>query len=311
MMNSGRKKAAAIDDINDDFQEIEGVGPAYAKALYKIGVSVFADLARFSTLAELQQVLLEKGGVNVPIWKIENQKGEKGDWLQQAGKLAQFAKNNGSSSEADAKRRTDDWREHAYFTLKFEHKTDEDGQKRWRTWIYREQNGGKEVELPGITDRWVHWILDHANLPPNLMSQAKAISLVEVEKAPVPEEPVPAKRRLTIKSLKLHVSDQSDKKPQKQIAANLQFEVSGFDDAQTSVSLPLHVELLLVNSETNHTQLVASDRIQLEQQVNNYSSQLQFALPKLGHYQMHCVLFLPTISELAAHYQGPMLNIIP
>lgn len=81
-MNNENMNAATGGGL-DNLEELEGIGPGYAKALYEIGVRRFADLSQFKDPEQLRQALLDQTGTDVPLGKIE-----KGDWIGQANILA-------------------------------------------------------------------------------------------------------------------------------------------------------------------------------------------------------------------------------
>ena len=161
--------SASSSDKSDNLTEIEGLGRGFAKDLAKIGVHNVADLAQYKTPEDLRQTLLQQADVDIPLWRIQNKNGRKGDWLRQARKLAQQTKSEHARPEKEtnsAKTPDATWREHAYFTLKFESKMDERGQQEWQTYVYREQNGGEEAKFTGVEPSpWVDWIYEQANLP--------------------------------------------------------------------------------------------------------------------------------------------------
>lgn len=282
----------------DDLQLIEGVGPAYAKALYDLGVCHFADMARFKTVDALHQALRDASS-SIPLSKIENAGGEHGNWLEQAHLLA---RQSAHGCEESGEPQQDDplqWREHAFFTLTFERRRKGD-ELEWRTKIYRQQNGGAEVELSGISDAWTAWIWEHAGLP----EAERPINLEPAGHTTPPPQSAPSKPEIQITSL-----DVKPVQSEKQVIATIRGEVVGGDKTATAVSPPLHIALLLTNTETD--QSIESAFGSTHPDDAQFHSEFIIALPQVGRYQLHAIAYHPRKNATAALYEGPILNIVP
>ena len=305
-MKSGNNKGAVTKRECDDLQMIEGVGPTYAKALIKIGVRLFADMSRYKTLGELQKALADKANTNVPISNLKNERGDKGDWLKQAADLVQESK-GGSQSMA----KNDGWQEHAYFTLIFEqleHKP-EDGQSEWQIIGHRQQNGGKDFRAEGINSDWIDWIWEHANLPPDLTPLANNEPMIKPNTSVAPASIEAQTQRkefhLLVNSLDLAADDNE------RVNVTLKATISGsLDEEKTSSSLQAQIVLLLVNEKNYQSTQAVFDQKKIKIGTKKFTSRHYFPLPHLGRYQVHCLVYFPAISGLAAHHRGPILNVV-
>jgi hypothetical protein len=73
--------------------------------------------------------------------------------------------------------------------------------------------------------------------------------------------------------------------------------------------LPFRVEIYLVNTETHHSQLIASQEGQLSPGVLSYGIGQDFPLPAIGRYQLYLVASLLPPGDAAVHVQGPVIRI--
>jgi predicted flap endonuclease-1-like 5' DNA nuclease len=325
-MNTDENRTASADAAGNDLEEIDGLGESSAEALNRSGIYRLADLLHYNTPDELQQAL-EKAGEKIPLWRIE-----KGNWLGQAREkvLAQQA-----NPEPPAPRETaeverepeqlspaEEWEQYVGFNLYFETRMDKQGQKEWRTVIYKSlepDNFNDKEEFSGIEPApWVNWILEQATLPvaaepsPTETEVAAESAPAETEAAVPPERLAPEEAGIEILGVQLSKLGALPGVPKKRLIAKVRFQLSGAEAGRlTTDRLPFRIEVHTVDLESGDADLVASRPGQLQPQVFEYSSQQQFPIPQLGRYELHTVVLLLPPHENMASYRGPTLTVVP
>ena len=305
--------SASAGNVRDNLGIIKGIGPKFAEALSQIGIRRFADLTDY-TPDTLSEALLNRASVKVSPERIESN-----NWIGQARELAEAAKEELPPPEPEsttANKPDETWHEHAYFSLKFEYMSDEDGQKTWQTHIYREQDGGEEVEFPGIDDppTWVKWILDRANLPdvaklPPTKPEVGAPAETEATILPTPA----TQEEVRIKILDVQLSEAEPKSALagKHLMTEVRFQVLGAQvEMNTADSYPLQIEVQIVNLESEASNLITSEEDQFQPQT--YTKTQQFLIPEVGHYELQSqvVLLLPN-GKVPAVHKGPRFRVKP
>lgn len=298
-MGTEKNVIASTNDERDNLEAIKGIGPSFSEALYEIGICRFADLAQY-TPQDLSKVLLEQAGVRVPPERIETK-----DWIGQARELVQQGNTERMPPEEQVKlaKKPEEapsppTRSYtAEFTVFFDYVTDEHGEWIWQTRLYYAGNGGEETILPGIeTAQWVNWILERANLPvaapPAPVTPYDA--QIEILDAQVSQSPTP-----------LGVKD-------KKLMAEVRFQILG-PEAETLVAerIPYQIEAHTIDLETGDSNLVASERSQLQPDVFEYRSQQEFSIPDLGHYELQSIVLLLPPGEMMAFHQGAPFRVVP
>ena len=95
--------------------------------------------------------------------------------------------------------------------------------------------------------------------------------------------------------------------------AEVCFQVSGTDaEVLTADRTPFRIDVHTVDSESEASNLVASEEGQLEPQVFEYTSQPRFPIPGVGRYKLQSdvVLLLPS-GEMRASHVGPTFRVDP
>jgi hypothetical protein len=308
----------------DNLEEIDGIGPGYAKALQIIGIHSFADLAHYGDANQLRQALLEHAGKDVPLSKIE-----KGDWLGQAKRLAESQASRRATSmpesETQAPAEPQRWRQYAGFSLFFDSQTNENGDQTWQTRVWRTRayhdESGEEVQFAGIeASQWARWILEQAGLPvveqwlaqannepPD--SGAQLGTNIEVQ-----AEEIIASEKIKIEIADVQVSEvaPTSEVPEKQLQAQMRIVLSG-PEAERAIAdkVPLRVEVHLIDLESGASTMLAARLVELESQVLEYLSRQLFSIPAVGRYRLHCLALLLPPAEVVAFGHGPILNIVP
>lgn len=315
-----------MDDMDDNLEELDGIGAGYAKALNKIGIYRFADLLQFKTSEELQQAL-EDAGEKIPLWKIT-----KFDWLGQARNkvLTQQVNTEYRPSQEAAEPRPEpqplppeeDWEQHAGFNLYFEFRADEHGQKEWRTHIYKSLDpdsfNGKE-EFPGVEPGpWVDWILEQAELPEDAgpflteTEVAAESAPAETEAAAPPTAVTPAAAGVEILDVQVSEIPPSADIPEKRLKVETRFQLSGTEAEKLAADrVPFRIEIHLVDLESGDSDLVASKKGPLQPEVFEYTSQQEFPIPEVGRYELHIILLLLPPDEMMTSHRGPTLKVVP
>lgn len=298
-------------DPQDHLEAIEGIGPGYAKALHKIGVHTFADLAIYGSPADLRQDLVDKAGVDVPLWKIENTKGKQESWLHQARELAKVSEKIQPPTKVKKVSRSGEWEEYVSFMVFFDSKIEDKGKRVWRTRTYKTENGNEEL-FPSVEPTpWVNWMFEQAQLPDALttvLSEMDADSVTsEADVMPETLDPV------SIEIIDVEVDeDPHSSILERKLIAKVRFEISGPESShlveQQSFFL---IEMWLIELENMSGHQAASIDSRFGPNTCTYTREASFEMPPPGQYELHTVLLLRPPNEKLVSYAGPRINIVP
>jgi hypothetical protein len=296
-MSANTGTPASNEQAGGNLRDIDGIGPTIAKTLPKLGISNCAELAQYlaqHTAEELSE-LLAKRNVKIAAKKIENE-----DWLGQARERAAQASmepatlRRGSKAAEEGEEipnhpvnRLDEVR----FGVIFKREKD-----RWTVTTYDERRNGPEKVWGIEPTEWANWIL--RQMRPH----------IELELAP-PQAEAGAQREIEIEILDVQPSEAE--RFQK-LTTKVRFKVSGSErDKVTAARTPFWIQVQTFDLVSKAANLVASKRSELEPEEFTYTRELEFPIPKVGHYELHTlVLLLPPAGRMALH-QGPTLKVVP
>jgi hypothetical protein len=319
MMSSEEYQAASGNDAGDNLQEIEGIGPGYARALNKIGIYRFADFLTYDTPEQIQQAL-EEAGEQIPLWKIK-----RADWFGQAKAklLAQSVRELPSpEEELEAAEESQQssikgaWVRYAGFNLYFDFRTDEVGKQEWQTAVYKSlepDNFTDKKEFEGIDPAsWVNWILEKAELPESAQPVPVELAEFETRVTTPPALAIESVADIEILAVQAIVLPPSSGFPEKRLRAEVRFQLSG-DRAEmlTAERVSFRVEVHTVDLESKASNLVASRQGQLQPGKFEYTSQEAFAIPELGRYELYSLVLLLPPAGMMAYHRGSTINVLP
>lgn len=279
-------------DPQDNLEAIEGIGAGYAKALHKIGVHTFADLAKYDSPADLWQDLNE-AGVDVPLWKIENTHGKQGSWLHQARELA-----------------SGEWEEHVSFMVFFDSKIDNKGEQVWQTRIYKTENGD-EKPFPSVEPTpWVNWIFEQAQLPTTLMTVSSEMEAdtVTSEADVMPETLDP----VSIEIMEVEVDeDPHSSLLERKLIAKVRFAISGPESSnlmEQQSSFLIEMWLIELKNRSGHQAAAINSRF--VPNTRAYTREASFEMPPPGRYRLHTILLLRPPNEKLVSSAGPIIKVV-
>jgi predicted flap endonuclease-1-like 5' DNA nuclease len=302
------------DQLDDNLELINGIGPAFARALNQIGIVNFRDLTRFSP-EELSKMLFEQAGTKVPAERIIADR-----WIEQAQALAKSSRTtepcdasvaNSAAKNAveriavpDQARR----RQYAGFSLFFDEVFEQgDSQSRWQTRVYHDESG-EEVQIPGIdTDSWVNWILDRAKLP------VEAQALPKETKPTVSAGPWEGEG-VQLEILDVHLEEVPTRLGDRGKTADTEvhFRLQGANvESLTALRAPYEIEIHMVDLAKGTSELVASERCHLRPGAVEYARRLRIPVSKVGRYELHTIVQLCPPYETTVYRTGPILNVVP
>jgi hypothetical protein len=302
----------------DDFQQIKGIGPSIAQILVDLGIHSFDELAAF-TPDRLADLLKDR----IPVISPQQIKGK--DWIGQAHSLALAKQDTTETPEQSSDQRQDrgketakspreSWRELADFFVSFGYTTRPDGTEQLQTKIHHSQADRLE-QWDGISaQRLIEWMLTQANLP--VPAAPEDVSPEDVVEEPS-EETEPAKAaQLEIADLWVTETQAPLTQGESQLLNALQAEarliLSGPEAMDLAdESIPFTMDFYLVNSENNHSELVASTGKALTPGQVVYEEKEAFPIPPVGRYQLFVVARLSPPGMLVTHLQGPTIRVEP
>lgn len=174
-------KTGASTQLLDNLEDIDDIGPTYAKGLAKIGVFRFEDLLNYAPDQLADQ--LRQVNVHVSAERIQTQQ-----WHMQAKAL--YEKKKQAQSRAGKTEMTS--HDQASFIVEFKYSVAPDGDKRWETTVAHNEAEGtanQSETFEGLdTQPWTSWIVEKAGLPVAQVeppvAQATAVSEAVPEIAP-------------------------------------------------------------------------------------------------------------------------------
>ena len=289
------------DEVYDNLEEIEGVGPKFAEALNKAGIYRHAQLVKYPP-RQLSEKLWQEAGIRVSENRIQ-----KDNWLGQSREiLRKRAMPDVDETEAaptDILNDHDPQNQHE-FTVFFDVLTGEDGQRIWQTRVYDDKSG-EEDDLPGVDPAlWTNWIMERVRLPVNLID-AQAEAAAQGGEAP----PV----QIDITSLQVIPTEPDPETYEKKLQTRISFGFSGLRATEFVTEQPrFRVEIHGINQENQAAALFASGEGRLPPGQESVHCDLAFPLPELGLYDLYAVvLVLPPHAALSATQRGPTIKIVP
>ena len=202
------------------------------------------------------------------------------------------------------------WREQAAFHVTLDHQPDGASQTAWRTHAYHEESGDERVQ-PGVLGREIiGWIRERAGLP---------AEDCEVEPPAVPgaaqNDTAGEALRLTVGGLdvsELPAEQQVGGEPiGARLRARVGFELSGPAAFVAAADLsPYAIQIAAIERDSGEVTTLACSRRALSPASLSYAEEVEFALPRLGSYQIvaNVVLLDDAAGGIAL---GPLLNIVP
>jgi hypothetical protein len=317
--------------------KIKYIGPTVLEALEKAGITTVADLAG-SAVDEIESILKSK--VPAPVRTPEKIAGMIQEATTMvADRQKDVAKINSASAENQSatvpeftaffnygyiddglkrwravihphddgeKPEPPEWHlnpDDEGYTVRFEHRADEEGQERWQTIVYN----GKSLEETDITgwtpDKWWPWIAEKASLNGEEDLETTPVSNGDT---PVEVRESPEEKALKIARFDIHLP--SDKRANT-LVADVAFEIS--EDLLAQQPLHIQVEVLYVNLEHNASHLAGYDSKPLKPGQRAYESQVEFPMPELGRYRPHCVVLSLPSGEHGDYQEDGIFNVIP
>lgn len=285
----------------DSLREISDIGPKYNRALKKIGVHRFADLAQY-TPAQLAAQLTERGDVNVKAERIE-----KHDWIGQAKRLANLPKKANAAlplvvhgkrpSPTDTK--PEGWRQVAGFSLFFDTIVHDSGEQEWQTRLYHEETYQDTLLASIETAVWADWIVTHAQLP-------------KVESERDVEETAVSTPATTLPDVKLHIDNVAvSGAAGDRIDVNIRLGFIGADAPATSnqpISCLVEFQTIDLISHTV-AQHFEAEQSQLQPGTGVFHLQKSLPIPDAGRYELFTVVYVQSPLEMLACHTGPTLKV--
>jgi hypothetical protein len=191
------------------------------------------------------------------------------------------------------------WKPQADFTVFFEYRQDEHGEKEWRTRIYLAQGKGEDIPFDVFpASGWADFMLERAGFP------KKAVPPIKKIQAKHPKTGAPVE----IEFLNIDINAG----PQ---------ELSGMLEIQGSFKFcgervpalmkakhPYQVEFYVVELETEQVTLVAFEHGEMKPRDGEHEVRQMFRMPHPGRYELRTFVLLPALGISAAHC-GPIFNI--
>jgi hypothetical protein len=307
--------------IIQKLDEIEGIGRKTAEALYENGIRNYADLDQFlrqHTSKEISEALRKRGLRPGPI--------DREKWIRSLSNKLEHtpsplpAEETEPGQEAKEVRSGQKKRDHdTEYTLFFDIRTDKDGKPILRTTVYDPKNAGEEKIFEGNEYLpWVNWILERANLPPELdlivpqkvVSGETQTSQVGIDVPLAAVKPIEAK--LAIDDIQISVAEPLEEIPDKRLKAVINFRLSGLDaEALASQSIPYWTEIHIIDLERGIQERFSSEERRLEPHQFDYTNQIEFPFPTVGRYRTLGFVRLRPFGDLSPFHWGPTMRITP
>ena len=295
------RAAALADSLEaqpaDNFQMIRGIGKATEQRLHAAGISSYADLAALST-----QQIVERLGLK----GMAATNAERNDWSSQAKQLAlQAAASQPASEPIQAAAPEPAPRRRHYATFLVELLLGEESEVR-RTRVKHIQEGEQSTWAGWEDGRLVSFFVEHAALrqPDQFVGQ--------VAMPTQPAGAVPGLEELLVDVGELEIDEVGAPAGEgSKLRAEMSFQVSGLAaDQAKSQHAGYFVHVLAYMISTGDTIVLSATQRQLDSDTGTYTVSLDFAPPKVGHYQLLGTVVLSEYDAVGAAV-GPKLRVIP
>jgi hypothetical protein len=290
----------------DDLLAIKGIDGPAARALERIGIHRYADLARF-TPEGLSEALKKKIGA---LYSPDTIRAK--NWIKQAKMRAQKPEKTAASTppavpEASEKARRaseKSWSQLAGFSVFFDRLAGKNGKAEWQARVYHNETDQEKAFNGADRARWLEWMLRSADLEPEAREALFGANRTAAVKVVKPE-----KARIGITEFEL-----SEKQaiPRNRINVKAGFSVSGTQAKDLlEEGIAYRMEILLRDLERRAPETVAASWSALEPKKEAYLHCYEISMPSVGRYEAHCLVVLLPPAELAAYLIGPTVNIDP
>lgn len=298
-MSDEENKAANSEDAADDLERVYDIGPHFAKALHVLGIHTFAELASYSA-EELSALMSQNTEIKITPERIKTRK-----WLEQAKDLAAKKQKADEGVHTDEEEH-DEWKQHAGFSIFFDYKLDEQGQKHWHTRVWKtttyHEESGEVKELDGVeTSSWVNWILEKSGLDAEkLPEQPEADDELEILSAP----------SCQVEIQEIEVRPTANTSPAT-IQASIHF-TSTFPESNRHGDGIFHVELRVVQIESGISIYAGQTYQSFDPEITNHISNIEFPIPdETGQYQLIAVIHSFTEKNLLAVSDSFTFKVVP
>lgn len=303
--NSAEVGSGAPDHHAIHVERIDGVGPAYAADLARIGIETCEQLVGRAPARLVEE--FHAVGITIGVHRIEG-------WVEKAERL--LAERDGATSETlrtapahDAPAAEDgDWRQRGEFTIWFEATSPEAGE-RWRARIYDAALETEDVLETNDPSAWFAFLLERSGY----VRRDEPAADVDPEldsSMPPPVPPLPPVVR--IEGCSLARSEGTTPS----VVATVRFRLVGANadvdaEAISRTRAPFRSEVLGVDTSTDGLAFVGSHDGRLEAGTTEYATAHEFPIPSRGSYEVHCSVVLLTVPDGVAHDTGPTLRVVP
>jgi hypothetical protein len=303
----------------DDLTLIQGIGPTFSSALYRIGICRFLQLAQY-TPETLSEALTQEAGSKVTPGRIGAE-----DWIGQARMRAGNANHKRVSEPEDQEPEhqlksvnAPPWRQHAGFSLFFDYLIDKEDAQVWQTRVYHDESGQERVLSGYVPSLWVDWILRRAKLPPitgPALGQDRRPSEASSELTGATPASVSAQpTEIVVEICEVQVSQPltSYSTHKRELSVDVHFRVSSAGVMPPGPGrISAQVQAYLVDLESGESCLAASGHAQLDPEGLEHTAQVRFPMPQVGRYQLYSLVLLLVPGARVNVFHGPIINILP
>jgi len=306
----------------DDFRKIKKISAPIARALYELGITRYADLARL-TPTELAAMLLAKKVNFISVQRIERE-----DWPGQASVLASQADESTNPDEsslqtssgaalsktpevdpqvaasrkgAPAESIHSDWRELADFFVSYGERIGPEGQAVLKTKVHYLQ-ADRDKEWDGIaTGELIAWMLGQSDLPHSVRPET---ALVE---QPVQEsEEVDA---LVVSNIWVSAINPSSQAEQRRVRIEAQVSLASEVYGVLPVPVSFTVSVYLVNTERGNSVFIENSPVETTANNLPHLFQQDVVVPPPGRYQLYLLARLIAPGSKIVLQPGPVVRV--
>lgn len=198
-----------------------------------------------------------------------------------------------------------DWKNQASFTVYFDYKLDEHGEKIWRTQVCHDQGEGDTPPFKGLNPSlWADFMLKEAGVPSKVIA---AIKKAETRPMATPKQ---AKADYSIE-IEFHNIDINPwpVAPLTMLEIQATFQICGKVPTKIKKKDPYRIEFYIIESGTHEAVQVALEHRPIKPVDDTYEISQTFQMPRPGRYELRTFVFLPAQGIMASQ-AGPVFNIV-
>lgn len=262
-------------------EAIEGLGPRLSGILREAGISSIAELSDFQSSEELHRYLVAHG-VNVPMARIANARGQKGGWVGQARSrsprtwVVDFRANRTSDTPT------------------------------WTTTVSSEELAVEE-RFDGLDPAgWAAWVLAQSAVPWSGEPERKELPTRDERPGSAPHQ-----AHIEVEIVDVDAPEPGCEPRRDSIEAQIKVELSGpAPSRRPADSYFIRADLVAVGEDDGRTAVLASVTERLGRLAGRRPLTMRCQIPSVGRHRLWCLAIAFVPDPIFGCAEGPILTVL-